>query len=452
MTVNALIKAVSRESNGYFEGGSIQSLFVNYFILLSLTLGFPPAAKSDCNWAIAHLKDSISNSPLDKSLIESDNDTKFKTNLSFFQGQSVDFYEKIKSRFKIQKEKDPQRPYGFLMPELQSGISYMIAELALRIKSYHGEEGLYWRPRERVVRFVYKLLGQETKLRKQQESLEAELELLNLQLQDLNKIANSGVTPYDLLVRHSFWFTRVMQSTEHNKRAPIRMYPYEIFMKSDYKPAIRELTNYKQGRMDFYAQKFVLNGHKIFSPDFEVMVLPVVGPLTGVDFFHLRNTPIYMASITSKFLKADGFVLNPHTLFLHDIYFHASKLYENDTEYFQEHSFTETDIDVFRREQQKWIDKLLESSSKIKNKYLREAVLQATFTVIHDRGKTFAPSTFIGKEARNYYYVMKGEIFVASFGQLNRKLGADIKEVLKNMDSAMGWLNNFWNHYATSPY
>ena len=113
---------------------------------------------------------------------------------------------------------------------------------------------------------------------------------------------------------------------------------------------------------------------------------------------------------------------------------------------------SEADIKTFRVEQQKWIDEFLAELKKVPDQKMRFAIAQCAQTIIHDRGEVFAPSTFNGHERRNYYYVMKGETYVASWGQKNYRIDPSYLSILQKMDEAHAWVHNFWKKYKDSKY
>lgn len=383
------------------------------------------------------------------------NSKKFKTDVTEVKKNALVFYEEVKERFNKQKSIDPEHPYSFPFPESASTFPYMLAETKNRLHLYNSEHGLYWRRKERVLRSIYSAFGRTEALSRQAAGLKAEVELLNLLQADLETIVKRGSPNYDEAIRFSYFFTKAMQMTENIRRAPFRMIPYEYFMNVNYGKAAEELALYKEGIPGLTSNRFKssVTGKMVFNKDkMEVVVFPVVGFLLASDLFATRNVPVHFATVSSKFAKADGFVLAPLTLYLHDIYFHAGLRETHDRDYFRSRSMNEEDIAKFRVEQQKWIDDFMVELKKVKDQKMRFAIAQAVQTIVHDRGEVLAPSSFNGKSNRNYYYVMKGETYVAAWGQKNFRIDPSFIGILGKMHEAHEWVHQFWLKYKDSPY
>ena len=383
------------------------------------------------------------------------NSRKYKTDVTAIKKNALEFFENMKSRFAKQKEVDPAHPYAFAFPESKSIFPYMVAETKNRLHVYQGEHGLYWRKKERVLRSIFTVFGRKEALARQEASLKAEQELLTRLLSDIEEAGKKEAPTYEESIRYSYFFTKIMQLTENNRRAPFRMVPYELFMNANYGKALDELDLYKMGIMGFTSGrfKFSVKAQQVFNPEkMELVVMPVVGFLLASDLIATRNVPVHYATVASEFARADGFVLAPYTLYLHDIYFHAGLRESHDEAYFKAHNMSEADIKTFRVEQQKWIDEFLAELKKVPDQKMRFAIAQCAQTIIHDRGEVFAPSTFNGHERRNYYYVMKGETYVASWGQKNYRIDPSYLSILQKMDEAHAWVHNFWKKYKDSKY
>ena len=383
------------------------------------------------------------------------NSKKYKTDVTQIKKNALEFFDGVKARFAQQKARDPQHPYAFAFPESASIFPYMLAETKNRLYLYQGEHGMFWRKKERVLRSIYTVFGRKESLAKQEASLKAEVELLTMLQNDIEVVTKRGVPTYEEALRFSYFFTKAMQLTENIRRAPVRMIPYELYMNANYGKAIDELDMYKTGLAGFTSGrfKFSVSGQKMFNPEkLEVVVMPVVGFLLASDLVATRNVPVHFATVASKFARADGFVLAPYTLYLHDIYFHAGLRESHDQQYFESRKMSEADIAKFRAEQQKWIDDFLTELKKVPDQKMRFAIAQCAQTIIHDRGEVFAPSTFNDHFKRNYYYVMKGETYVASWGQKNFRIDPSYPEIIKKMHVAHAWVHSFWLKYKDSPY
>ena len=331
----------------------------------------------------------------------------------------------------------------------------MVAETKNRLHVFQGEHGLYWRKKERVLRSIYTAFGRKEALARQEASLKAEQELLTRLLSDIEDANKKAAPTYEESIRYSYFFTKIMQLTENNRRAPFRMVPYELFMNANYGKALDELDMYKMGIMGFTSGRFgfSVKAAQVFNPEkMEMVIMPVVGFLLASDLIATRNVPVHYATVASEFARADGFVLAPYTLYLHDIYFHAGLRESHDAAYFKARNMSEADIQEFRVKQQKWIDHFLAELKKVPDQKMRFAIAQCVQTIIHDRGEVFAPSTFNGKERRNYYYVMKGETYVASWGQKNFRIDPSYLGILQKMDEAHAWVHTFWKQYSDSNY
>jgi hypothetical protein len=279
--------------------------------------------------------------------------------------------------------------------------------------------------------------------------------LLTRLLSDIEDVEKRGVPTYEETIRYSYFFTKAMQLTENKRRAPVRMIPYELFMNANYGKALDELDMYKMGMMGFTSGRFgfSVKSTQVFNPEkMEMVVMPVIGFLLASDLVATRNVPVHFATVASQFARADGFVLAPYTLYLHDIYFHAGLRESHDAAYFKSRNMSEADIQEFRKEQQKWIDDFLIELKKVPDQKMRFAIAQCVQTIVHDRGMVFAPSTFIGKERKNYYYVMKGETYVAAWGQKNFRIDPSYFGILQKMDEAHKWVHAYWQKYNDSRY
>lgn len=380
--------------------------------------------------------------------------TFYKTDVSQIRQDGLAFYNSVLERFSKQKDSGKD-PYEFSFEEGRGVVEYMKAEIQSRISKYE-TEGLFWRPFEKKKLDFLNAFKLNYFAKIQKARLESELAFLKSVQADLLELESQKSITYRSLLYRSYDFLLVMQGTQIKNDAPFRTYIYEFYHKTTVKNLKALFEDYKSGNLHRYGESrysFAVTKNEIFNPEkLEVVILPVVGFLLSSDLIANRNVPIHYATVNGVEAKADGFIQDPLTLYMHDIKFHAGQRELHDSNYFTEMAMSEKDILEFRRQQKIWIDDFIASYKKITDQKMRTAIVQAAQTITHDRGKVFAPSTFNEHQWRNLYFVMKGEVYVTVWGQPNKGIGQTYGEILPYMSDAYDWINHFWLKYKDSKY
>jgi len=395
----------------------------------------------------------VDNLPIAAQIDSKTLSTFYKTDVSHIRQDSLAFYDSILERFAKQKATG-KNPYEFPFEEGRGVLEYMKAEIQARISKYE-TEGLYWRPAEKRKSKFLKMFKLGYFEKAQQSKLETELVFLKAVQADLLALESQTIT-YKSLLDRSYDFLMVLQGTQIPNDAEVRTYIYEFYHRTTVKDMNSLYEEYRNGTLKRYGKSrysFAVTEKEIFNPDeLEVVIVPVVGFLLASDLIANRNVPIHYATVNAIEARADGFIQDPLTLYLHDIKFHAGQREFHDSSYFKEKRMSEADIKAFRLQQKIWIDDFIASYKKIPDQKMRTAIVQAAQTITHDRGKVFAPSTFNENRWRNFYFVMKGEVYVTVWGQPNKAIGTTYGEILPYMSQAYDWVNDFWLKYKGSKY
>lgn len=396
----------------------------------------------------------VDNLPIAAQIDSKTLSTFYKTDVSHIRQDGLAFYNSILERFEKQKTIN-KNPYEFPFEEGRGVLEYMKAEIQSRISKYE-TDGLYWRPTERRKSKFLQMFKLSYFEKAQKNKLETELTFLKAIQEDLLTLESQSPITYKSLLDRSYDFLMVMQGTQIPNDAEVRTYIYEFYHRTTVKDMQSLYEEYRNGTLKRYGKSrysFAVTEKEIFNPDkLEVVIVPVVGFLLASDLIANRNVPIHYATVNGTEARADGFVQDPLTLYLHDIKFHAGQRQLHDTSYFEEKRMSETDIKAFRLQQKIWIDDFISSYKKIPDQKMRTAIVQAAQTITHDRGKVFAPSTFNENRWRNFYFIMKGEVYVTVWGQPNKAIGTTYGEILPYMSQAYDWVNDFWLKYKSSKY
>lgn len=365
------------------------------------------------------------------------------------------YFEEVQNRFAAQKAKDPNRPYGFPMPELRKTVLDLREMVAERLIQYGLGQNVIWRKSdERWIKF-YSAIGMKSAVLRIYDNARIERDLLRAIQKDLEAI-DENAPAYDEMIRLGYYTSRAMSLTNEFYR-PYRMLLLNHFLQTKLKTPRQELADYRSNQDLFVGVRkpstymsIFTDASEIFDPNqLRMVILPTVGALDSQIFVRLQGVPLYPAGVLASDLSADGWIFNSAELYSHDILFHGGLLTRATNNFYKKLKLTPEEIQRFQDKQDEWFERFITAVDSLTDPKLKAGIMDLTITTIHDRANIFYPGSFIEAGEKRWGHINTftiGRLYWAAAGQLgNTGLSTNLRQNLRETDEALTWMVGFWS-------